>query len=127
MVQGAMQARKMTDASATPANDCLPNFQRRRQIHRPETGRNASREVLSNAAAAQSNPNSPQGHRTGGRFWVSGSTCAAPASVRDDSHSSITRVSQKSRVSKKAAMLVSQTQRVAHAIIGGNNAHSQQV
>src|ERR1051325_8511382 len=110
MVQGEMQARKMIDARANPARELLPSIQRRRQIHKPETGRNASREVLRSAAAAQSNPNNAQDQRRAD--WLSDPVCATPASARDDSHSSITSVSQKSRVSKNAAMLVSKTHRV---------------
>src|SRR5262249_22396289 len=114
-----MQARNTTDARATPASELLPNFERRHTIHTPETGRKSSREVLRTAAAPHSSPNSAQGKRRKCSVRRSGSGCAAAENAREDSQSSITSVSQKSRVSKNAAMLVSQTQRVAQAMIGG--------
>ena len=59
--------------------------------------------------------------------WFVGDSCTDSEGLKDNSPSSITSVSQKSQVSRNAARLCSQTHRVAHVIIGGSNAHIQQV
>src|SRR5438105_12591718 len=122
-----MQTRKITDAKTTPPKERLPSFQRRHQTQKPEIGRKARREVLTSAAIPHINPNSAQGKSRLRHVRVSALACACPERAKDNSHSSITSVSQKSKVSRNAARLVSQTQRVAQAITGGSNAHSQQV
>src|SRR5271165_2838365 len=102
-----MQATNANADSATPASDCLPRFRRRYHAHKPEAGRNASREVLASAAIPQSSPN-----------WIHGT---------NPSLSSRSSVSQKTSASSNAARLVSHTQRVHQYITGGIIAHSQPV
>src|SRR5713226_6640401 len=89
----------------TPTSDGLPFFQRRYQAHKPDAGRNESREVLVSAATPQSRPNAIHGF--------------AP------SISSSCRVNQKMTARSSAARLVSQTQRVHQYITDGSSAHDQ--
>src|SRR5580692_6297080 len=99
-----MQAKKMIDASTTPANDRLPSFARRYQTHNPAAGRNESREVPFRAMSPQSNPNSSQGSQP--------------------SRSSSVRASHRTVVSSRAERLVSQTARVHQNITLGSSAHA---
>src|SRR5438270_10362261 len=87
-----------------PANERLPRFQRRYQIHRPDAGRNERRDELVSAATPQSRPNPTQGIRP--------------------SSSSNFKASQKIAASSSAARLVSQTQRTLQYITVGSKAHA---
>src|SRR5713226_1644364 len=91
----------------TPTSDGLPFFQRRYQAHKPDAGRNETREVLVSAATPQSRPKAIHGF--------------AP------SISSSCRVSQKMTAKSRAARLVSHTQRVHQYITDGSRAHDQAV
>src|SRR5689334_23101578 len=104
MFHGATQAMKIHEASTTPASERFPARHRRCQIHNPDTGRNASREVLVSAEMPQSRPKAAHG--------------------RQPPRSSMSSVSQKISASKNAARLVSQTQRVHQYITDGSRAHS---
>src|SRR5215813_4130918 len=95
---------KTHDANTMPASERLPAFRLRYQIQRPDTGKNASSDVLVSADTPQSIPNASHGLQP--------------------SRSSMSRVSQKINASRNAARLVSQTQRVHQYITDGNNAHS---
>src|ERR1700733_3741739 len=102
-----MQARKIIEASITPPNERFLFVQRRCQAHKPEAGRNARREVLVRAAKPQSTPNSIHG--------------------KGPSRSSKVRASQKIKVNRNAARLVSHTQRVHQYMTKGSSAQSQAV
>src|ERR1700733_13977653 len=99
-----MQATNTAAARTTPANERRPFCERRIQAHRPAAGRNANRDVFVSAATPQSRPNA--------------SHDIPP------SWSSMTSASQKIRVSKSAARLVSQTQRVHQYMTNGASAQS---
>src|SRR6478609_11734861 len=99
-----MQKANASDASTIPASELLPRFHRRYHTHNPEAGRNASREVLVSPAIPHRNPNSNQG--------------LSPF------RSSRSSASQKISASRKAARLVSHTQRVHQYMTGGITAHN---
>src|SRR5450432_625060 len=103
--QGVMHAKKMADASATPANDRLPRFARRIHAHRPAAGRNDNREVLLSAVMPHSSPNSSHGSQP--------------------SRSCKVRASKKVEASSSAARLVSQIERVHQNRTFGSRAHAQ--
>src|SRR6185503_3768285 len=99
-----MVAKKKVAASATPANERFPVLNRRYHAHNPDAGRNVTSEVLVNTATPQSKPKPTQGLAIS-RF-------------------SSSNVSQKIIVSKNAARLVSQTQRVDQYITVGSKAQA---
>src|SRR3989442_3945 len=105
--QGAIVPAKNSEASITPASDRLFLFQRRCQAHKPDAGRNESREVLVSTATPQSRPKAIHGF--------------AP------SISSSFRVSQKMTARSRAVTLVSQTHRVHQYITDGSSDHDQAV
>ena len=87
-----MQAKKITDASTIPPKEDLPRLLRWYHAHKPDTGKNESREGLVSAATPQSSPKKSQGLRP---FVVSK-----------------LRVRRKISAMSKADRLVSHTQRV---------------
>src|SRR5581483_7001963 len=106
-IQGVMHATQTSDARTMPAKEDFPRFHRRHQTHSPEAGRNESREVLVNAEMPHSSPNSSHGFHP--------------------SLSSKSSVSQKITARRRAARLVSHTQRVHQYITEGSNAHVHDV
>src|ERR1700719_3237018 len=102
--QGAMHARKTTDANTIPAKDRLSRCARWYHAHNPAAGRNDSREVLLSAARPQSSPNSIHGCKP--------------------SRSSRVRASQKIVVSSSVDKLVSQIQRVDQNMTLGSRAQA---
>src|SRR5271165_2024474 len=102
-----MVAAKNSAASATPASGDLPFFHDPCHAQSPETGRNASREVLVRPATPHSMPKAIHGF--------------APE------RSSISSVSHKITANSNAAKLVSHIKRVHQYITGGNRAHIQEV
>src|SRR5436305_8322323 len=97
-----MAAKKKIVAITTPAKDRFPVLDRRYHAHNPDAGRNVTSEVLVRTATPQSTPNPTQG--------------MAP------SRFSNSNVSQKMAARKKAARLVSQTQRVDQYMTVGSSA-----
>src|SRR5580658_387514 len=100
-----MHAKNTTEASTTPAKDCLPLRARRYHAHKPAAGRNDNNDVLLSAVTPHSSPN-----------WNQGS---------QPSRSSSVSASQKIVVSSSAARLVSQIARVHQNITLGSRAHAQ--
>src|SRR5215831_15531998 len=101
-----MHAKKISDASATPANEFFPRFARPYHAHKPAAGRNESREVPFSAMSPHNTPNSTQ--------------------ARQPARSSNVSASQNAVASSKAERLVSHTARVHQNITLGSSAHAQE-
>src|SRR5947209_18070325 len=104
MSQGAIVAKKTTDAETTHARDFLLTFGRRYHVHNPAAGRNASRDVPFRAMTPQSRPKPNHG--------------------RQPSSSSIARQSQIASASSSAERLVSHIARVHQNMTLGSSAHA---